>query len=32
MRLRYAKLNQDGIDSNDISDLRAIVNYTLPLM
>jgi hypothetical protein len=32
MRLRYAKVNQDGINGNDISDLRAIVNYTLPLM
>jgi len=32
MRLRYAKLNEDGVNSNDISDLRAIVNYTLPLM
>jgi len=32
MRLRYAKLNQDGINGNDVSDLRAIVNYTLPLM
>ena len=32
MRLRYAKLNQDGMDANDVSDLRAIVNYTLPLM
>ena len=32
MRLRYAKVNQDGINANDVSDLRAIVNYTLPLM
>ena len=32
MRLRYAKLNQDGMDANDVRDLRAIINYTLPLM
>lgn len=32
MRLRYAKVNHDGINANDVSDLRAIVNYTLPLM